>query len=285
MAPTRKKHRKPIRSCVFCDGTRLSKEHIWPNWLRDHVPRDAPYNVHTRSFGKFVDGVGTGLRVDRPRPGDAMSRKLRIVCRTCNNGWMSGLQTICKPFLLPFVAGRWQDLDNTQQQQLAAWATMFTMVWEFRDLRTLVTPRAQHEQFKRTSVPPGGWKIWLGQVVDGWEGAANHIAWKIVEVEDGAEDTVEPSVDTQVTAWCLGSLFLMTFNTINESVHINESEFAALHGLEVLWPLQDRTISKSARALDYATANAVVRAILPPQLEQRFFLDIGELPGTRRPKQ
>jgi hypothetical protein len=287
MAPTRKRKQKFAGRCIFCEGTRLTKEHVWPNWLGNYLSRDAPYTLHTTSFGKIADGnVTHGIRIDKRRTGDPKSRKLRIVCRDCNNGWMSRLQTECKSFLPSYIAGEWPGLDNAQQQQLAAWATMFTMVCEFADPRTRATPRVQHEEFKQTKVPPEGWKIWIAPVVEGWKDGPNHLAWKEADTNDAPEVLADQTLTAQVTAWCLGGLFMMTFSRIrkfDDDDEENESVFAAKHGLEVLWPLQERTISKPARTLDYTSANVVTKAILPSALDRQFYLDVGELPASRRP--
>jgi hypothetical protein len=54
----------------------------------------------------------------------------------------------------------------------------------------------------------------------------------------------------------------------------DENVFATKHGIEVLWPLQDRRLSKPPRTLNSAAANAVVRAFLPREADQRFIVDI-----------
>ncbi len=267
--------------CVFCGNRPLSKEHIWPNWLRKHLKSGAPYNMHTASLLALDGGKAFwGERKDRPRTGSTMSQKLRVVCPKCNNRWMSVLQTECKPILLPFVAGEWVGLDDREQQKLAAWATMFTMVWECRDPRTQATPFSERELFRQTLVPPPSWKIWIGRAVDAWEGATNHIAWLAIDTDD-IPGLITPTMNTQVTAWCLGSLFLMTFSSTSKYVCEEENKFAKAHGLEVLWPLQSRQIDKPVRALDHGSANAVVRAILPPEFDQRPLMDIS---NHRRPK-
>src|SRR5262245_15281157 len=95
---------KGRRRCIFCGGTLLTKEHVFPRWLRKHVQIDVPYNLHIGTFGMHVDGKAIwGERKDRRRPGDVRSQKLRVVCTACNNRWMSGLQLACKPILLSFI--------------------------------------------------------------------------------------------------------------------------------------------------------------------------------------
>lgn len=62
--------------------------------------------------------------------GDARGRKLKIVCVPCNGGWMSSLQSLVKPVLGPLLLSNKKALSLRKQGILAAWATMFTMVYE-----------------------------------------------------------------------------------------------------------------------------------------------------------
>ena len=32
---------KPPGTCIFCGRTGVSKEHLWANWMRDHLPEFA----------------------------------------------------------------------------------------------------------------------------------------------------------------------------------------------------------------------------------------------------
>ena len=51
--------------------------------------------------------------------------------RKCNNGWMSDLQKLAKPILLPLIQGESFLLTPKQQKIVAAWCTMSVMTSDF----------------------------------------------------------------------------------------------------------------------------------------------------------
>ena len=83
---------KPPGRCIFCGVT---QEHMWANWLRSYIPREL--TRHATSVEK-VHPRNTEQNI-QTRTGDPHSRRIKCVCRACNNGWMSRLQENAKPFL------------------------------------------------------------------------------------------------------------------------------------------------------------------------------------------
>lgn len=80
------------RKCVFCGKTKLSREHIFAQWLLkeldiydDDVTMShnsfigAPISNRKHSFSNLVNG---------------------LVCEDCNNGWMSQLEDDCKEHII-----------------------------------------------------------------------------------------------------------------------------------------------------------------------------------------
>ena len=159
---------KPAGRCIFCGGGNLSKEHIFPDWLQQYVPRTEARTDHRLNrgiepaFGRsdFEPGKLTNN-------GDLASRKLRVACEKCNNGWMSRLQMAAKPLLVPFIAGGWPPLSMEEARIIAAWATMFSMVFEWADPTTAVIPQQQRTKFSDQSddmrAPPSSdWSVYIG---------------------------------------------------------------------------------------------------------------------------
>ncbi|MGY4327344.1 hypothetical protein ACVWWG_001761 [Bradyrhizobium sp. LB7.2] len=113
------------KTCVFCGGGPLSHEHIWAEWIQTYVSRAFSKRMHTASFS------GT-LHAERIWNGDMLTDTIPCVCERCNSGWMSMLQTRARPHIVPFLQATWPTLDRWASRSLAAWITMFTMVYEFR---------------------------------------------------------------------------------------------------------------------------------------------------------
>jgi hypothetical protein len=81
------------RSCVFCGGTPLTREHVFPRWLARVLP------AQDRWRGQDLAVVGgesitssdlpvTTRRMGEPFPDSTVAR----VCARCNNGWMNDLE-------------------------------------------------------------------------------------------------------------------------------------------------------------------------------------------------
>ncbi len=148
-----------MASCIFCQKqTKMTKEHLWPDWLRDYLPRLEQTNQHW-VIGK--DGKVNKGKLHRP--GDAYSTTLRVVCANCNNGWMSRLQIEAKPHLVPLITDSWKPLSLVTQNIVARWAVMFTMVMEYGDPATVGIPPEHRAHFMETGSVPTNWTIWIGR--------------------------------------------------------------------------------------------------------------------------
>jgi hypothetical protein len=60
---------------------------------------------------------------------------------------MSRLQQSAKPLIVPLLTGQWPHLGAAEQQTLAAWAAMFTMVVELLDPQTNAHTFADRQAF------------------------------------------------------------------------------------------------------------------------------------------
>ena len=74
--------------CIFCPRTNLSREHVWADWLKHYIPKNAPFHS---SLAAVAHPTHTEFKRSKVS-GDIQNRKLRIVCEQCNNRWMSQLQ-------------------------------------------------------------------------------------------------------------------------------------------------------------------------------------------------
>jgi hypothetical protein len=98
------------------------------------------------------------------RPGDALSQTARVVCRRCNNEWMSELQSVAKPILLPLVLGEWGEISAKEREIVARWASMFNMVLDASEpTHEAIIPEQRHE-FYQTQKPLPEWIIWVGRL-------------------------------------------------------------------------------------------------------------------------
>ncbi len=154
--------RRPVvrAKCVFCGGTPLSKEHVYPKWLRN-------------TFGES-DRVLTFLQVaDGPvkpgKPTVPFDWTVKSVCRKCNSGWMSQLESVIEPILGPILRGQDRHLDDEDRNVLAVWVfKTFLMIHEQARTPPLV-PRRHYTHLFHARTPPDQVRIWLaalGQPLD-----------------------------------------------------------------------------------------------------------------------
>jgi len=136
------------RRCVFCGGQPLTVEDVFPLWLGDYLGREPAYRV-------FSAGIGGGQR--RGFRGLSMTARARRVCRDCNSGWMSSLESeasaLIKPLLnetlpIPLTGGSGGNLTL-----LARWAMKTALMIQCVQRGSAIPPTV-YEHFYATQLPP-----------------------------------------------------------------------------------------------------------------------------------
>jgi len=120
------------RTCIFCGERPGSNEHLFPNWLNqpDIIPFEQtdeppPASELARHIAN-EDGVTTTNWTAQ----EVASATTKLVCHTCNTGWMSQLEGDSKPILVPLIRGHVSTLSVDQQFLVATWATKTAIVVE-----------------------------------------------------------------------------------------------------------------------------------------------------------
>jgi hypothetical protein len=101
------------RQCIFCLKQANTKEHVWPKWVLAVVDQNRPYRFE---LGNAPEILISG------------EFKIRCVCGTCNNGWMSRLEDEVKLCLEPMLRGMMTPLPLSVQTRLSHWAVKIAMV-------------------------------------------------------------------------------------------------------------------------------------------------------------
>lgn len=197
------------------------------------------------------------------RPGDLHSQRLRIVCRSCNQGWMSLLQQTAKPPLSALLKSGWISLSDEDQGILAAWAAMFTMVYEFADPLTAAVPEQHRQHLMRNGTVPQNWTIWIGraEISDEHPAAANHIgAFGVCPTGTG---DLAPFF-FQSTGFTVGTIFFQTLMLTKPGLCPNAGMIAERFDLRRLHP-KGQSIGDAPRKLSrgsfFAVSNAFAQAL------------------------
>jgi hypothetical protein len=157
--------------CIFCGGGNLSKEHFWPEWASSLLP-SYPINQHVEHSVTVSNKTIVNSSKIRKKPGNAWTKKIRVVCETCNSGWMSNLETAAKPLLTPLIAGTPCTITESSALTIARWIALKVLVGEHNIKGEAVATKEERECFRAMLAIPDNVRIWIGCCgVDGWQTA------------------------------------------------------------------------------------------------------------------
>lgn len=144
--------------CAFCDNRNLTNEHVWPDWLRRAAPSP---RQHLRVFRRRTDHTRGGERTERQWDAPPYSTRVRVVCDTCNNGWMSQLEDAVSPLLGPMLHGNTKILDRERQALLAQWVFKTTAMLDFTYPQERAIQDADLRWLYEHRAPPPNVLIWV----------------------------------------------------------------------------------------------------------------------------
>jgi hypothetical protein len=153
---------RPPRKCIFCGGGDMSKEHFWPEWSHEYLRPLQQTDKHTVAKILNREGVVLG-KTSWTRQGGLFVRQIRCVCKTCNSGWMGGLETAAKHVIVPLIPMKPNSLELSPGQQtiLAQWIALKTLVAE-HSTDSYVTPQAGRTAFMAARTIPASFRIRIG---------------------------------------------------------------------------------------------------------------------------
>ena len=144
----------PRVNCVFCGASPLTKEHVYPRWLRGTFGESEA----VRTYRQVARGP-----VKPSKPTVPFDWTVRSVCRICNGGWMSKLETKVKLLLTPMLLGDAVTLGAEQTRTLAVWVfKTVLMIHEQGRTDTPLIPLRLFRQLYRHGAPPAAVRIWVG---------------------------------------------------------------------------------------------------------------------------
>lgn len=223
-----------VAKCVFCGGARLTKEHVFPKWLHRVLPRPSASTVHETTWGFPALGEARRYKGRLNQTGDPLSKRLKIVCGECNNGWMSGLQERAHQLVTMLVQDRCEYFGDGDQESLAAWICMTSMVIEFADLATVAVPATARVAFANTRRPPPNWLIFVGR----YEGVRESSSfWHVgVGVHDAEQIDQPRGCNIQITTFNLGRTIFHSISNDSKELVLDLSHYATGLGLAQIWP-------------------------------------------------
>jgi hypothetical protein len=201
-------------TCLFCRRSppeiKMSKEHIWSDWLPEILPRQ-----HSRSEG-YTTNVGKGATYTIHQ-GDVGTKKVRVVCTDCNNGWMSQIVTAAKPYAMALISGQNIYLDQNGQRAMANWIGLSALMANQITKSRHKLPKEDIDYYYQNHLPPPHWFVGVGYFV-GMRGTSfNHGLAPLVALDtrSGERSTI---LVKHAFAAILGNLFTLVDIDVNGSL-------------------------------------------------------------------
>jgi hypothetical protein len=117
--------------------------------------------------------------------------------------------------------------EKSERQAFAAWVTMFSMTYEFADLRTMVTTPEERRILMQTKRAPDHWSILIGSYSGtAWTEMNNHRAL-------GPVGAYKPT--GQCNVFTLGKTLVVALSGLGLGNTFSRA-FATKHGLAEIWP-------------------------------------------------
>jgi hypothetical protein len=139
--------------CLWCRQPDLTREHVFPQWLRKEV---------TVPPGGEVIGRNRIRQLQRTWDGKIFDLVSKSVCATCNNGWMSELEQRARSVLTTLLHSDSTVLDDDAQLAIAEWAFKTACIFDQVMLPACI-PRRHIRSFYASKRVPRDVHVFLAQ--------------------------------------------------------------------------------------------------------------------------
>jgi hypothetical protein len=230
--------------CIFCTrqppDVIISKEHVFGQWLRELFPRPADI-THTLGVLEWKSSPGRSIpkETNVHRQGHSGTRKIRHVCKHCNETWLSNnVEKVAQPILIPLVSGDQVELNAAMQLILATWATKTAMTAEHLHPSKVVIHQDERTWLRKNLLPPVGWNVWIGKY--------HGTAWSELAIRQHAGKLRIPTIDNgtlnehnfQLTILGMRRLvFVVVSSSWPQMQKVIAALGAPILGLSQIWPV------------------------------------------------
>jgi hypothetical protein len=143
--------------CRFCGVTnrQITKEHVWPDWLRDYLPPVS--ELHD------IERYSPGTKRQRlPQP--FLRTTVRAFCDGCNSGWMADIEAAAKPIVDPMVVWPGDGFDADAQQIVANWVALKGLVAAVTSNLKQEIPNSHYRHVHNfQGAPPDTMRVWVSR--------------------------------------------------------------------------------------------------------------------------
>jgi hypothetical protein len=148
-----------MKRCAFCIGKANSKEHMWPEWAKEHLPNDGEW--YRPLFYQTKGKITTKGKPSKIRQNGLRNLTVRTVCRSCNNSWMSKVEERSKPIISKLMLGENHSISHADRRQLREWLFLKACVFDQSRGFNWVISKTDRVSFMNTLRIPNDFQCWI----------------------------------------------------------------------------------------------------------------------------
>lgn len=135
------------RECAFCPNVANTREHVWSDWINGLLPGRKRFNIRNNK-----------REIVKTWSAPELNWKRKVVCDSCNGGWMSRLENDhAKPSLSDLIIGKTGILiDQNRARSIALFAFKTAVIFDHlaKDQKPFFDRDTRHEFGRTLAIPP-----------------------------------------------------------------------------------------------------------------------------------
>jgi len=209
-----------------------------------------------------------GIPSEKLRQGSMTTKTIKAVCKTCNSGWMSMLETAAKPILMKLLAAQPFVLTPESQKILCQWITLKVIVGENTDAHDAAVLPPERKEFYESRKIPEGFHIWIANCTAmEWQTRYYRNAVTLSNAPIYIKNAL--AKNTQSTTFGFGNLFVHVMYTNVEGVRLRY-QFLPAGVVHRIWPKIDEDINWPPPALPSLAAWDISQTLNKMIMHPRF---------------
>lgn len=156
--------------CIFCGRGPLTAEHLIPGWVGRVMLANKPSPARPDSVIKAVStiwqadaGPDDDVKMHEWMDETGPHFKTRCVCASCNNGWMSQIESASKTILTEMIEGRPVELGDDDAALIARWLALKGVIEHHSHPGSSEPMPWPAGQLYAEKEPPLHWQVRIGQ--------------------------------------------------------------------------------------------------------------------------
>lgn len=159
-------------------------------------------------------------------------------------------QEAARPLLIELLQGKWPVIQETEARQLAVWATITTMVYEFMDEATVAVTKEERYSFFENKAPLPNWQFAIGRYLDAdprKQVANNHYTIG-TDPASAVEKGLATKPNIQTSALLFGRSIFFVASSAPGAPTLNIENLLRVHDLAAFWPMRDTVVRRPMKA-------------------------------------